>query len=103
MVDSFFSTTLKREVALAFADPDNPIADDSVRVLFRLDIDVLANVTKPWACLVQYSKYPDESEYLLSMGILFLIESIEEDVNVSIKSIQKRYLTNLQLAICRRT
>ncbi|UJR24269.1 hypothetical protein I4U23_027236 [Adineta vaga] len=70
-INSFFSTTLNRDVALFFlGDPDDTNKNYQ-RILFEIDADPNIEGIKPFANITLLSYYPDEEEVLLMIGSIF--------------------------------
>jgi tetratricopeptide (TPR) repeat protein len=77
-MNSFFSTTLNRSIALNFVH-SLPINNDiQQRILFEITIDPQLQ-TKPFANVSQLSFYKNENEILIMLGALFHIDKISED------------------------
>lgn len=76
VINSFVSTSMCQDVALHFVDENDLARRIDVPVIFRMDINLSENCSKPLASIRSYSKMRDEYEFLLSMGIIFKIGSI---------------------------
>jgi len=79
-VNSFFSTTKHRELAIFMLGDGDDIVDWE-RVLFEIDADPQINKTKPFADISQLSYFPNENEILFIAGTIFRIEKIFRDEN----------------------
>jgi hypothetical protein len=75
--NSFVSTTTDEQVALSFISEGNSQSIDKIPVLFCMQLDIKKNESKPTAFIREYSQNPDEEEVLLSIGVVFLIDSIK--------------------------
>ncbi|CAF3513860.1 unnamed protein product [Rotaria sp. Silwood1] len=74
-INSFFSTTVDRDVALFFLG-DSSGNDDLQRVLFEIDADPRFDGIKPFANITSLSYYPDEEEVLMMIGSIFRLIDI---------------------------
>ncbi|CAF2515471.1 unnamed protein product [Rotaria sp. Silwood2] len=74
-INSFFSTTANRDVALFFLG-DSAANDDLQRVLFEIDADPSFDGIKPFANITSLSYYPDEEEVLMMIGSIFRLINI---------------------------
>lgn len=75
-INSFFSTTLKRERALSFLRRSG---NDLCRVLFEIEADPRCTTTKPFAHIASLSFYPSEDEVLFMLGSIFRVISINRN------------------------
>ena len=78
-LNTFFSTSTDRDVALIYADfgaaPD-PMMQS---VLFKIEVDVThSTVKRPFASISDLSTIPDEQEVMFSVGSMFCIESVRD-------------------------
>ncbi|CAF1132697.1 unnamed protein product [Adineta ricciae] len=76
---SFLSTTKRQDVALIFAG-DGSNRPEIESVLFEITIDVNRS-HKPLADISNVSHMSDENEVLLSMGMLFVVQSVKQMEN----------------------
>ena len=74
-VNSFFSTSLDRELALFFITGSDA-SDDFERVLFEIDTDPHIGNIKPFSDITSYSYFPDEAEVLFMIGSVFKLVHI---------------------------
>ena len=79
-INSFFSTTMNRDVALFFLG-DCEVFNNLQRVLFEIDADPHLNGIKPFANISSVSHCPDEQEVLVMIGSIFRLISIHLDGN----------------------
>ncbi|CAF1291316.1 unnamed protein product [Didymodactylos carnosus] len=73
-VNSFFSTTLEKEVALGFMRVPT---SDVKRVLFIITANTEKAVSQPFAQISSASFFPDEEEVLYMAGTVFRIDSVQ--------------------------
>lgn len=78
-VNSFFSTTKNRDVALHFLG-DSELPNKLQRVLFEIDADPRYG-TKPFANISAFSQFPDEDEILMMAGSVFQVIDIRHEGN----------------------
>jgi hypothetical protein len=103
-MNSFLSTTLDVDVALAYACPDTNKNENSP-VLFRFRIDT--NIKQPYACISNYSQVAVESEVLFSLGTIWRIETVSmieklweihliscDELDLQINELLKNYTEN---------
>jgi tetratricopeptide (TPR) repeat protein len=77
-MNSFFSTSLDRNIALMFLDPSNN--DNKLKkVLFEIDADPCRDHVKPFANITSFSYYQEEKEVLMMLGSVFRIDNIHLD------------------------
>ncbi|UJR31822.1 hypothetical protein I4U23_019299 [Adineta vaga] len=76
-INSFFSTSLNRDLALVFSPEDNQYE----RVLFEIDADPSINYDKPFADISSFSNFPNESEVLFMSGSIFRVMNVSYDNN----------------------
>ncbi len=74
-INSFFSTSTQRSIALFFMGHTNAQIDLQ-RVLFEIEINPEVENTKPFADISKQSDFADESEALLMLGSIFRLNSI---------------------------
>jgi tetratricopeptide (TPR) repeat protein len=74
-INSFFSTSKKRKVALFFLGDIN-VVDDNQRILFVIKANPNLNGIKPFADINHFSANPDEEEVLIMPGTIFRIHNI---------------------------
>ena len=79
VVNSFLSATFDKDVALYFVDETDHVDAKNVAVIFCMEIDPEENFSKPLASIRACSQKKDENEFLLSMGIIFKIQSIKKN------------------------
>jgi hypothetical protein len=75
--NSFLSTTTDEAIALSFISEGDSQATGQVPVLFCMQLDIKASKSKPVAFIKEHSQNPDEEEVLLSIGMIFFIDSIK--------------------------
>ncbi|CAF3145623.1 unnamed protein product [Rotaria sp. Silwood2] len=76
-INSFFSTSTDRFVALRFLDSTS---DDLEQVLFEMDADPSVT-TKPFADITKLSYFQNEKEILVMLGSIFRIIDVHHDDN----------------------
>ncbi|CAF1452259.1 unnamed protein product [Rotaria sordida] len=76
-INSFFSTSVDRYVALRFLDSTS---DDLEQVLFEIDADPSVT-TKPFADITKLSYFKNEEEILVMLGSIFRIVDVRNDDN----------------------
>ncbi|CAF1144476.1 unnamed protein product [Didymodactylos carnosus] len=74
-MNSFLSTSRKRDVALVFADP-GIITNNQKRVLFEIEVNTRIHEVKPFADVSQFSSF-EEYEILFMLGSIFRTSSIQ--------------------------
>ncbi|CAF2648846.1 unnamed protein product [Rotaria sp. Silwood2] len=74
-VNSFFSTSMDKQRALAFLNSSNA-TDNLEPVLFEIDADPTMATTKPFADISPFSQFPREAEILFMLGCIFRLKSI---------------------------
>jgi len=72
VVNSCFSTTLDRSLAVMFLDPSLEPYNQYQSVLFEIEIDTRYKC-RPYANISHLSRFPDESEILFTIGTAFRI------------------------------
>ena len=79
-VDSFFSTSKRREIALVFAGPP-PVSSDLVGILFVIEVNTLQpSKNKPYADISSLSDFGwGEREVLFMLGTVFRLTKREFD------------------------
>ncbi|CAF3740851.1 unnamed protein product [Rotaria socialis] len=77
-VNSFFSSSFDRQVALAFLPERNQISPGTYRVLFEIEFKSRPR-TRPYANISHLSFFPEENEILFMPGIGFCGDMDEED------------------------
>ena len=78
-INTFFSTTVDRDVAGSFSSYGIGLDVDHVSVLFQIEVDVAHSTSKrPFASISAFSKFPDEQETVFSVGSMFRIEYVED-------------------------
>ncbi|CAF4635212.1 unnamed protein product, partial [Rotaria sp. Silwood2] len=85
-MNSFFSTTLERNIALRFMqyNPNLLSSDDYVPVVFEIDADPRVNRSsrennRPFAEIARFSDHKDEYEVLFMLGSIFCLNEICHD------------------------
>ncbi|CAF2642409.1 unnamed protein product [Rotaria sp. Silwood2] len=86
-INSFFSTTADRDVALKFSN-HSMISNDLHRILFDIKADPRIAKSKPFADISSLSYFSQESEILFMIGCIFRLTSIYWDDNEQIWIIQ---------------
>ncbi|CAF3132985.1 unnamed protein product [Rotaria socialis] len=84
-MNSFLSTTLKKAVALLFADTSDQSNESSPlqSVLFIIDISNMSKEMTSFAFIQTYSCCPDEEEEVIfSIGAIFKVQSVELHENM---------------------
>ncbi|CAF5119280.1 unnamed protein product, partial [Rotaria sp. Silwood1] len=76
-MNSFFSTGSNRILARLFAGESNQANDRLVSILYEVYIDTKVPAA-PFSNIGQNSQFPDEEEFLFSVGAIFRIESADE-------------------------
>ena len=79
-VNSFFSTTFEREIALFYMGAGTP-PDGLQRALFEIHADPQMVTTKPFADISSMSHFGNESEVLFMLGSIFQLNEINLDDN----------------------
>lgn len=79
-IHTFFSTIVDRSQALFHLD-SSEISSGFHRVLFEVDADPVVITNKPFADITRHSDFPDECEVLFSIGSLFRIDHIEQNLD----------------------
>ncbi|CAF1390651.1 unnamed protein product [Rotaria sordida] len=74
-VNSFFSTSKDKNVALPFLNVDDA-AHKLVPVLYEIDADPNIVAAKPFADISAFSEFPSESEILFMPGSIFRLNSV---------------------------
>ncbi|CAF3486969.1 unnamed protein product [Rotaria sp. Silwood1] len=85
-INSFFSTSSDRDVALKFSN-HSTISDDFQRVLFIIEADPRVVKSKPFADISSLSYFSQESEILFMVGCIFRLINIYRDDNENISTI----------------
>jgi hypothetical protein len=75
-VNSFFSTSNQRTIALFFLG-DTTASINLERILFEIDADPKMVTTKPFADISEHSELPMESEVLFMIGSIFRLNEIK--------------------------
>jgi tetratricopeptide (TPR) repeat protein len=77
-MNSFFSTTLDREVAFFYLDLSNNNSQNNnlKKILFEIDADPCQNGIKPFANIKSLSYFPEEEEVLMMLGSVFRLNHI---------------------------
>ncbi|CAF1159012.1 unnamed protein product, partial [Didymodactylos carnosus] len=70
LTNSFVSTTYDRDVAIAFSG-EGKVPVGYISVIFKMEIDVKRNKSKPFGYLRGETANKDEDEILLSIGMIF--------------------------------
>ncbi|CAF2895160.1 unnamed protein product [Rotaria sp. Silwood2] len=86
-INSFFSTTADRDVALKFSN-HSMISNDLHRILFDITADPHVVKSKPFADISLLSYFKQESEILFMVGCIFRLTNIYRDDNEQIWIIQ---------------
>lgn len=86
VTNSFVSTSISRDVALASSGHDQSQSSEEISVLFVMKIAVCDNPCRPIVFLDRYDQRGYENELLLTSGIIFLVHSVEK--NTKVKSIE---------------
>lgn len=87
-INSFFSTSIEYQQALAFLDTSSSSTNDLVPILFEIEADPKLVITKPFANITTYSEYPDELEVLFMTGSIFRLKNIERNRKTNICLVQ---------------
>jgi tetratricopeptide (TPR) repeat protein len=77
-MNSFFSTSLNRSIALDFINSLPIIDDRQQKILFQIEIDPKLQ-TKPFVNVTQMSFYKNEDEILIMLGAFFHIKKVFQD------------------------
>ncbi|CAF1353213.1 unnamed protein product [Didymodactylos carnosus] len=75
--NSFFSTTMNRQLALILLNPSLQRSDDKQSVLFEIKIDLTLKSSQPYADISSFSQFPSETEVLFSYGTEFQVIDVE--------------------------
>ncbi|CAF1271683.1 unnamed protein product [Adineta steineri] len=78
-VNSFLSTSFKKDIATFYLGDTNHQWIDFEKVLFEIDADPKVVTTKPFADISQFSDFSDEFEVLFMLGSIFRLNSIIRD------------------------
>jgi tetratricopeptide (TPR) repeat protein len=76
-MNSFLSTTTRRETGKFFAESSTTGTDSIKRILFEFDIDSQMMNAKPFANVRHLSHFADEDEVLISLGTIFRIKDMK--------------------------
>lgn len=90
-IDSFFSTSSNREVALGFLR-NATVTNDLQKILFVIQADPRVVKSKPFADISALSSFSQESEVLFMVGCIFRLMDIRRDND------QKCWIIQIQLA-----
>ncbi|CAF4106654.1 unnamed protein product [Rotaria sp. Silwood2] len=90
-INSFFSTSADRHVALKFLNHSN-ISNDLHRILFDIEADPHVVKSKPFANITSLSYFHHESEILFMVGCIFRLTNIYRNDN------EKVWVIQMQLA-----
>ena len=86
-MNGFLLTNEQREISQIYCGQDNSILSNYARVLFTMDVG--NNIaTKPYAYIRNYSAIPDEDEVLFSVGTVWRVISVNEDVQSGVWNIK---------------
>ena len=96
-LNGFVSTSRSKTKAKEFIR-DCPQADFKP-VLFKINLNTTNTNSVPFADVSQFSKYPDEKEVLLSIGSVFLVESVQWDELSQVYVIQLVLAQNDQINV----
>ena len=77
-INSFFSTSLDRSVAMTFLHSYS-FATDTQKVLFEIDANPSSGTTAPFSHINSTSYYSNEQEILFMLGAIFRLNTIEQD------------------------
>lgn len=86
-MNSYFSTSINRNRALAFLDDSS----DLEKVLFEIEANPHLEGVKPFANIASKSYYPEEEEILFAFGSIFQLKSVACD--------DEQYLWTIQLEL----
>ncbi|CAF2844086.1 unnamed protein product [Rotaria sp. Silwood2] len=77
-INSFFSTTMNKNVALEFAKNNSNVPSTQlIPVLFNIHADTQVGLTKPFADITKLSAHKLESEVLFMLGSVFRLDNIQ--------------------------
>jgi tetratricopeptide (TPR) repeat protein len=79
-INSFFSTSLKRENAIKFLN-DYSFSNNLHKVLFEINVNDQLNYRKPFANITSISYYSNEQEILFMLGSIFRLIDIKQEEN----------------------
>ncbi|CAF1596961.1 unnamed protein product [Rotaria sp. Silwood1] len=79
-MNSFMSSTIDRNIALLFVGDGTSSLGESV--LFEIIIDKNVQTKYAFANISEESHFPDEQEYLFTIGTIFRIQSIKKENNI---------------------
>ena len=86
-INSFFSTSLDRETALAFLYSSRN-SSNLHRVLFEIDADPAVVMSKPFADIRKLSDFACECEVLFMSGCIFRLNDIHQDNDMWVIEVQ---------------
>ena len=96
-INSFFSTSLNRELALSFIANAN-ILDESEHVLFEIEADPQLENISPFTDITSLSYFPGEEEILFMIGSIFQLIRVHRDKDgISIIRMKLTSSNDLQL------
>ncbi|CAF1310273.1 unnamed protein product [Didymodactylos carnosus] len=78
-MNSFFSTSLNRDVALQFVKLISKFSGNMQSVLFEIEANTDLKETKPFALIKHLSYYEKEDEVLFMLGLIFRLVCVEFD------------------------
>jgi hypothetical protein len=77
-INTFLSTTVSLQVALAFANTSSNMSENFIPVVFCIETNPYVEHKRPYANISEISMYRDEEEVLFALGSLFRIKYIEK-------------------------
>jgi tetratricopeptide (TPR) repeat protein len=80
-LNTFLSTTTSSTIAAEFSGCASALETDEIKsVIFEMEIDMLLvdDTKRPYSPITNQSSMPNENEVLLSMGIVFRIDCVEQ-------------------------
>ncbi|CAF0950493.1 unnamed protein product [Rotaria sp. Silwood1] len=90
-INSFFSTSADRDVALRFSNRST-VSNDLHRILFEIEADPHVVKSKPFADITSLSYFRHESEILFMVGCIFRLINVYRDDS------EKIWIIKMQLA-----
>jgi hypothetical protein len=93
VVNSYFSITRNRSLAMIFLNPSLEPYDQYQSVLFEIEINTRCKC-RPYADISHLSQYPDESEILFTISIQFRIIDSTYDYHEKLWTVKLKLMTD---------
>lgn len=78
-INTFFSTSIDRQVAEIYAGVDKASDPNLLSVVYEIEIDITHSTKKrPFAVIINLSRFSDELEVMFSVGSMFRIECVQD-------------------------